>query len=112
MSIVWDIWNTIHAIITSSDMITLGIAAVVVLGAGFMMQGMESLASTTLVALLAFALLGYVRAVTLGKQPAAQFATTDWHNFATTNGLTLLAYVLIFAVGIAVVQVVRSVVIR
>jgi hypothetical protein len=108
MSIIWDIWNTIHGIVTSSDWITLAIGVVVVLGAGFLMQGMESLATTTLVALLAFALLGYARAVTLGKQPAAAYASTDWHNFATMNGLTLLSYVLIFAAGVAVVQVVRS----
>jgi hypothetical protein len=112
MSIVWDIWNTIRAIVTSADMITLAIGVVVVLGAGFMMQGMESLASTTLVALVAFALLGYVRAVTLGKQPAAAYATADWHNFTTMNGLTLLSYVLIFAVSVAAVQLVRSVVMR
>ena len=112
MSIVWDIWNTIRAIVTSSDMITLAIGLVVVVAAGFMMQGMESLASTTLVALVAFALLGYLRMVTLGKQPAVAYATTDWHNFTSTNGLTLLAYALIFAVGIAVVQLVRSVVAR
>src|SRR6201986_5413784 len=108
MSIVWDIWNTIRAIVTSADMITLAIGVVVVLGAAFMMQGMESLASTTLVALVAFALLGYVRMGTLGKQPAAAYATTDWHNFATTNGLTLLGYVLIFAVGIAFANLVLS----
>src|SRR5215469_4368328 len=108
MSILWDVWNTIHGLVTSADWITLAIGVVVVLGAGFMMQGMESIASTTLVALLAFALLGYVRAVTLGKQPAAAFATADWHNFATMNGLTLLSYALIFGAGVAVVQIVRS----
>jgi hypothetical protein len=73
-----------------------------------MMQGMESIASTTLIALLAFALLGYVRAVTLGKQPAAAFATADWHSFATMPSLTLLSYALIFGAGVAVVQIVRS----
>jgi hypothetical protein len=108
MSILWDIWNTIHGLVMTSDWITLGIGVAVVLGAGFMMQGMESLASTTLVALLAFALLGYVRAVTLGKQPAAAFATADWHNFTTMNGLTILSYALMFGAGVAVVQIVRS----
>lgn len=112
MSIVWDIWNTIHAVVTSSSMTTLGIAAVVVLAAAFMMQGLESLATTTLVALVAFALIGYVYAVTLGKQPAAAYATTDWHNFATMNGLTLLAYGLIFAVGIAAANLLISIVRR
>ena len=48
----------------------------------------------------------------VGKQPAAAYATTDWHNFATMNGLTLLAYGLIFAVGIAVANLVLSIVRR
>jgi hypothetical protein len=112
MSIIWDIWNTIHAIVTSANIVTIGIAVVVLLAAAFMMQGLESLATTTLVALIAFALIGYVYAVTLGKQPAAAFATTDWHNFATMNGLTLLAYGLIFAVGIAIANLLISVVRR
>jgi hypothetical protein len=112
MSIIWEIWNAIHGIITSADPITLGIAAVVLLAAGFMMQGIESLATTTLLAMLAFGLLGYVRAVTLGKQNAAAFATTDWHNFASSTGLTLLAYAITFAVVIAIVNLVRGLVIR
>ena len=112
MSIIWDIWNTIHAIVTSSSMVMLIIGAVVMLGAAFMMQNIESLATTTLVALIAFALIGYVYAVTVLKQPAAAYATTDWHNFTTMNGLTLLSYVLIFGVGIAVANVVFSVVRR
>ena len=104
MSIVWDIWNTIHGIVTSADMITLGIGVVILLAAGFVMQGFDSLIS--------FGLAGFVRAVTIGGQKAAEFATTDWHNFTTLNGLTLLAYALTFAVGIAVVHLVRSLVIR
>lgn len=114
MSIVWEIWNAIHAIIIGAvaDPITLGIMIVVVLGAGFMMQGMESLLNATLIALLAFALLGYVRMVTLNKQPAGAYAVTDWHSFATTPALTLLSYALIFALGIAIVNTVRSLVMR
>jgi hypothetical protein len=112
MSILWDIWNTIHGIVTSADWITLLIAAVVLLAAGFLMQGMEALLTTTLLAMLAFGLLGYVRAVTVGKQNAAAYATTDWHNFATTTGLTLLAYAVVFAVVIAVVHLVRSLIFR
>ena len=38
MSIVWDIWNTIHGIVTSADMITLGIGVVILVAAGFAMQ--------------------------------------------------------------------------
>jgi hypothetical protein len=109
-----EIWNAISGIVMGAvhDPITLGIALVVLLAAGFMMQGMEALLSTTLLAMLAFALLGYVRMVTLGKQPAAAYATTDWHSFTVTPGLTLLAYLITFAVVIAVVNTVRSLVLR
>ena len=114
MSIIMEIWNAIYGIVMGAvhDPITLVIALVVLLGAGFMMQGMESLLSTTLLAMLAFGLLGYVRAVTLGKQPAAAYATTDWHNFASSTGLTLLAYLITFALVIAIVNLVRSMVLR
>jgi len=114
MSIIWEIWGAIQGIVMAAvhDPITLGIAVIVLLAAGFFMQGMESLVSTTLVAMLAFGLLGYVRAVVLNKQPAATYATTDWHNFASTTGLTLLAYAITFAIGIAVVNAVRSLIQR
>src|ERR1700761_8674229 len=114
MSIVMEIWGAISGIGMGAvhDPITLGIALVVLIGAGFMMQGMESLLTATLLSMLAFGLLGYVRAVTVGKQPAAAFATTDWHSFASTPGLTLLAYLITFAVIIAIVNTVRSLVLR
>ena len=112
MSLVMDIWNAIREIVASADMITLVIAAVILLGAGYMMQGIESIVTTTFVALLAFALAGYVRAVTLGGQNATDFAAVDWHNFLDLHMLTLVAYALTFAAGIAVVHAVRSLVIR
>jgi hypothetical protein len=93
-------------------MITLGIGVVILVAAGFAMQGLESLISTTVIALVAFGLAGFVKAVTIGHQKATEYATTDWHNFTTLNGLTLLAYALTFAIGIAIVHLVRSLVIR
>ncbi len=112
MSALTEIWNAIHAIVMSADMITLGIAIVVVLVAGFVMEGFNSIISATLVALIGFALLGYVRAVTLGKQEAVAFANTDWHNFLGLPMITLVAYAVLFAVLIAVVHFVRSAVLR
>ena len=108
MAPVFEVWNAVHAIVASSDMITLGIALVILLAAGYTMQSMEGLITTTVVALVAFGLALYVRAITLGGQKAADYATTDWHNFTTLNALTLLAYGLTFAVGIAVVRAVLS----
>lgn len=112
MSQILEIWNTIHGIVTSADMITLGIAIVILVAAGLFMQGLDGLITTTIVALVAFGLAGFVRAITIGGQKAAEYATTDWHNFTTLDGLTLLAYAITFAAGIAVVHLLSSVVRR
>jgi hypothetical protein len=105
---ITDIWHAVHAILTSGDWITLGIMAVIALGAGFMMASFGSLVTTTIVALIAFALVGYVRAVTLGGQKAAAYAATDWQAFQNLHMLDLLAYALIFAVVIAIAHAARS----
>jgi hypothetical protein len=112
MSVLTDLWNTMHGIVTSADVVTLVIMAVVALGAGFMMQSLGSIVTTTFVALLAFALAGYVRAVTAGGQNAAAYAQTDWHGFLGLQMLTLLAYAVTFAIVITVVHAVRSLVLR
>jgi hypothetical protein len=103
-----DIWHTAHGILTTSDVITLGIMAVVAIGAGFMMQGLGSIVTTTVVALVAFSLVSYVRAVTLGGQNASAYATTDWQAFQNLHMLQLLAYSVTFAVVIAVAHTARS----
>lgn len=110
MSVLNDIWHSMHGIVASADVVTLVIMAVIALGAGFMMQSFGSIVTTTFVALLAFALAGYVRAVTAGGQNAAAYAQTDWHGFLGLQMLTLVAYALTFAVVIAVVHFVRSLV--
>ena len=112
MSFLTDIWNTIHGILNSSDLITLGLMTLIALGAGFMMQSMGSIVTTTLVALVAFSLAGYVRAVTMGGQNASAFATKDWQAFQGLHMITLLAYALAFGVVIAIVHAARSMVMR
>jgi hypothetical protein len=54
---------------------------------------------------------GFVRAITIGRQKASTYATTDWQNFTMLNAL-LLAYALTFVAGIVIVHLVRSMVIR
>ena len=108
MPFLMDIWNTIHGILTSSDVITLALMALIALGAGFMMQSMGSIVTTTVVALVAFALAGYVRAVTMGGQNASAFATKDWQAFQGLHMMTLLAYAIAFGVVIAVVHAARN----
>ncbi len=112
MSALTDIWNSIHGIITSPDHISFALLIVIAIAAGFMMQGLNSLVSTTFVALLAFALAGYLKAVTLGGQNATAYAQTDWHNFLGLQMLTLLAYAITLAVVIAIVHAIRSMVLR
>ena len=112
MHFLMDIWNTIHAILTSSDLITLALMALIALGAGFMMQSFGSIVTTTVVALLAFALAGFVRAITMGGQNAAAFANKDWQMFQDLHMMTLLAYAVAFAVVIAVAHMARSLISR
>jgi hypothetical protein len=112
MAFLTDIWNTIHAIVTTSDLITLGLMALIALGAGFMMQSFGSIVTTTVVALVAFALAGYVKAVTMGGENASTFATKDWQAFQELHMMTLLAYAIAFAVVIAVVHAARSMIMR
>ena len=108
MAFLTDIWHAVNGILTTSDLITLAAMAVIALGAGFMMQNFGSIVTTTVVALIAFALVGYVRAVTLGGQNPSAFASTDWQAFQNLHMLQLLAYMLTFAVAIAIAHTARS----
>jgi uncharacterized membrane protein HdeD (DUF308 family) len=116
MSAVMELLNSVIAIITSNlsahDYITLALIAVIAIAAGFMMQGMGSLVNTTVVALVVFGLALFVRGITMGGQNAAALADKDWHALLGWSVSGLLAYAILFAVVIAVVQVVRSLVMR
>lgn len=111
MSILTELWTNVHGIILSGDWVTLAIMVVIALGAGFMMQNYASIITTTFVALIAFALAGYVRAIA-GGQNAEAYAQTDWHNFLGLHMLTLVSYALTFAIVISVVHAIRSIVQR
>jgi len=97
-----DIWHAIQAIVTSADWKTLAIMAVIALGAGYMMQSVGSVVATTVVALVAFALVEYALAITLGKQSPSGYAIADWDAFKHLAMLTLLAYGLIFGIAIGI----------
>jgi hypothetical protein len=112
MASLMDFWHGIISIFTSADMITLGIMIVIVLAAGFIMQGFEALATTTLVALVLFGLAGYVRAVALNGANAAELAEKQWHGFLTMPVQTVIFYAIAFAVGIGIIHTVRTLVIR
>ena len=108
MSFLMDIWHAVHDILFSGDWRTLAVIAVIALGAGYMMQGAGSVVNTTLVALIAFALIEYALAITIGKQNPSATATADWKAFQDLHMLTLVAYSLIFAVGIGIAHTART----
>src|ERR1700743_2900748 len=108
MSFLLDIWHAVFGIVTSADWKTLAAMAVIALGAGYMMQSFGSVVTTTIVALIAFALVEYALAITIGKQNPSSYATADWQAFQNLHMLTLLAYSLIFAGGIGVAHTARS----
>ena len=110
MFVIMDLWHSIHGIFTSADVITLVIMAVIALGAGFAMQSMGSLITATFGALVVFGLAGFVRAVTMGGKNAATLAQTDWHSLLSLQTQVVLGYAIAFAIVIAVVHLVRSVV--
>jgi hypothetical protein len=112
MSALLDIWHTIQGILTHADWITLAIIAVVAIAAGFAIQGLNSILGATVLGLVGFVLLVFVRAVTLGKQDFTAYANTGWHDIIGVQMMTLLAYFVIFAVLIGVVHLIRSAIFR
>ena len=80
MSALLDIWHTIQGIVTHADWITLVIIAVVAIVGGFAIQGLNSILSATVLGLVGFVLLVFLRAVTLGKQDFTAYAHTGWHD--------------------------------
>jgi hypothetical protein len=110
MFALMDIWHTILNIVHSADTIQLVLMAVVAIGAGFMMMEVGSVVQTTLVALIAYAALTFVRAVALQHADAGALLTTDWKAFEAMTALVLLSYAILFGVVIAVVSTVRGLV--
>jgi hypothetical protein len=113
MSALLDLWHSVTAIVTSGDYIALVIIAVIALALGFTMQGMGSLVSSTVSALALFAVAVFIRGVaTAHGKGAGALAMSDWGSLQAVTFHTLLAYAILFAIVIAVVQIIRSVVAR
>jgi hypothetical protein len=108
MPFLMDIWHAVQAIVMSADWKTLAVMAVIALAAGYTMQSLGSVVSTTVVALVAFALVEYALAITIGKQSPAGHAAADWEAFKHLAMLTLVAYGVVFAVAIAVAHTAKS----
>ncbi|HUO99081.1 MAG TPA: hypothetical protein VMU01_10455 [Rhizomicrobium sp.] len=109
MSALMDIWHAIQAIVTTADYYTLGAAVLIIIIAGFLMESIKGVVPVTLVALLAFVVVKFVLALTIGgAHDVEALATADWKAFVDLKMLTLLAYALVFGVLIGVVNVIRS----
>lgn len=109
MSAVTDLWNAIHAIISSGDWVTLAILAVVAIAMAFFSDGLGALATSTLGALVLFALALFARgAIAAGGKDVGGLAQTDWHSLMAVPLQTVLAYAIILAVIIAVVSALKS----
>ena len=105
-----DIWNTIQSIVHSADTIQLVLMAVVALGAGFMMMELGSVVSMTVVALIVYAILNFIRAIVLQHADITGLLTADWKAFEVMTGLVILSYAILFGVVIAIVSTVRGLV--
>lgn len=109
MSALMEIWHAIQAVVSSADYYTLGAAVVIIIIAGFLMESMRSLVPVTLVALLAFVLVEFGLAATVGKHHDVEMlAQHYWDAFVSLKMLMLVAYSVLFAVLIAVVSTIRS----
>jgi len=113
MSALMDLWNMVAGIVTHGDPITWAIMAIVAIGAGFVMQDLSGLVTATFGALIVYAIALYVKtiATTSGADPAA-VADKNWHEFLAWPVQGLIAYAILFAIAIAIVGVVRSIVMR
>ena len=108
MFALMDIWHTILNIVHSADTIQLVLMAVVALGAGFMMMELGAVVTTTLIALVAYAVLTFILAVVLQHADAGALLTADWKAFEAMTALALLSYAILFGVVIAVVSTIRG----
>ena len=114
MSVIMDLWHSIVGIITTSGWITLVIIAVIAIGAAFMIEGAGSLVSATVGALIVFGLATtiYSAATAKGGENWSGMPQADWAALHSVTVPILLAYAIIFAVAIGVLNFIRSIVLR
>ena len=114
MSVVMDLWHSIVGIVTTSGWITLAIMLVIAIGAAFMIEGVGSLVTATVGALVVFGLATTIYAAATAKSGAnwSGMPQSDWTALHSVTVPTLLAYAIVFAVVIGVLSFIRSIVLR
>lgn len=114
MSIIMDLWHAIVGIVTSSGPITLGIMLVIAVVAAFMIENAGSLVSATVGALVVFGLATSIYSAATAKGGAnwSGMPQADWNSLHQFPVASLIAYAILFAVVIFVINFVKSLVIR
>ena len=107
-----DIWHAIKGIIVTADPVTIGIALVVILIAGLVLNGFNNILNGTVASLVGFAAIKYFDAILRSGQDPAAYLKADWEAFTKLPVLVVLSYVLVFGVLISVVHFIRSAVSR
>ena len=112
MGFITDIWHAIQMLVGSFDAITIGIAIVSAVAAGFIMVSLGQILTNTVIGLLLFAVLSYGKAVLVDGANASAHAEASWTQFLALPMLTFVAYAIVFAVAVAIVGAIRSAVLR
>lgn len=114
MSIIMDLWHAIIGIVTTSGAIPLVIMLVIAVAAAFMIEGMGSLVSATVGALIVFGLASTIYAAATAKGGAnwSGMPQADWTTLHQFTVASLIAYAILFAVVIGVINFVKTLVVR
>ncbi len=97
----------------TGDMTLLAMAGIVIVLAALFMSSLEQLISTTMTALFAYVVLQVVWAAYNSEWDFAGPVNGVWDSFAGEAGLTFFAfmmYFIVFAVGIAIVNIIKGMV--
>jgi hypothetical protein len=114
MSIIMDLWHAIIGIVTTSGAVPLVIMLVIAVAAAFMIEGIGSLVSATVGAVIVFGLATTIYAAATAKGGAnwSGMPQADWAALHQFTVASLIAYAILFAVVIGVINFVKSLVVR
>jgi len=112
MGFINDIWHAVLTLVTSFDVFAIGLAVLAAVAAGFVMNSLGQILTHTVVALIAFAVLSFGKAVLVDGKNASAHLDASWQQFLALPMLTLLAYAIVFGIAVAIVGTIRSVVLR
>jgi ABC-type transport system involved in cytochrome bd biosynthesis fused ATPase/permease subunit len=114
MSIIMDLWHAIIGIVTTSGAVPLVIILVIAVAAAFMIEGLGSLVSATVGALIVFGLATTIYAAATAKGGAnwSGMPQADWAALHQLTVASLLAYAILFAIAIGVINFVKTLVVR